>query len=437
MTPIAKRLRVAFVLALEFTAVLCANAALAGGWRLVFSDDFKSGTLDRSKWATRYIYNNETVDHFHDELERYRDDKNHVLQDGHLELVARPADQGLFSSGMIRSYQTFYYGYFEARVMLPPALGVWPAFWLVGDYDSDGEPQYPPEIDIFEFANNGVEDTADMLHSAPVATLDVAPLILQSPAYHSDYSYLKANSALPGSWHTAGMVWAPDKVSFFWDGELVYSRKYQWLQKDGRLGPPAHVLLNLAVGGSWAGRHGVDRSAFPQAFKVDHVLVCQFTSLSEGEKKCGGSDVTPDSDQFGYSSDVNDLAKPTFLPTETRVRDRFARKGDRGEEFVVHMLVPAQSSMDRNLCLSLVDEDRHVVSNKSISFVDLHRANDRDANWSASLDVPFGLRGHYELLASVNTTGHLPRRTPVACQTGVVQPVKGLSCKVASVRLGP
>src|SRR5262245_3125666 len=143
-------------------------AAEASGWDLVFFDEFSGATLDRDKWATRYIYKNETLDHFKDEVQRYRDNENHQLKDGVLALVARQSSSSaLFDSGMIRSHQTLYYGYFEARILLPSAIGVWPAFWLHGDYSADGKVWYPPEIDIFEFVNNGVEDLPNMLHSGP------------------------------------------------------------------------------------------------------------------------------------------------------------------------------------------------------------------------------------------------------------------------------
>ena len=76
---------------LGLTMMLSVNFSAApahsAGWELVFSDEFDGDKLDRNKWATRYIYQNETMDHFNDEKERYRD--NHVVSGGVLILVAK------------------------------------------------------------------------------------------------------------------------------------------------------------------------------------------------------------------------------------------------------------------------------------------------------------------------------------------------------------
>jgi hypothetical protein len=39
---------------------------------------------------------------------------------------------------------------------------------------------------------------------------------------------------------------------------------------------PASLLLNLAIGGAWAGRHGVDDTLFPTALEADYVHVFTF-----------------------------------------------------------------------------------------------------------------------------------------------------------------
>ena len=100
-------------------AGIAAQPAAASGWVITFEDSFDGPNLDRAKWYTRYIYNNGKMDHFNDEKQRYRD-KNHVFKDGILNLVAeKPNAKGLYPSGMIRSRQTFRYGYFEARIKMP------------------------------------------------------------------------------------------------------------------------------------------------------------------------------------------------------------------------------------------------------------------------------------------------------------------------------
>jgi beta-glucanase (GH16 family) len=205
----------------------------------VFSDAFDGDKLDRAKWATRYIYNNETMDH-KDENQRYRD--NHIVSGGVLNLVAQKIDESnLFESAMIRSHRTFYYGYYEARVFLPSAKGVFPAFWLEADYDLDGKTWHLPEIDIFEFVINGVEDKGNSLHSNSVGNWTPQSYTFVDSSFLLKFQNLMSKEDLNQAWHTAGFVWASDRISLFWDGRLIYTRMYQWLRKDGELGPPASL----------------------------------------------------------------------------------------------------------------------------------------------------------------------------------------------------
>jgi beta-glucanase (GH16 family) len=253
------------------------------GYVLAFNDEFNGTTLNRAKWFTRYIYGGGTQDHLNDEQERYRDNDNHVVANGVLNLVARKvssnADGINYESGMIRSDWTTRYGFFQARVKMPGGLGVWPAFWLNSDVSSTGRLSWPPEIDIFEFVNNGVEDKLDMLHSNVVTTTGVtAPLTYADPAFNTTWADYIAPYNFNEGWHTIGLEWTPTSVTMYIDGKKIYARNYVWNYADGTAGGPAHILLNLAIGGSWAGRHGIDDSAFPQALQIDWVRAYQKAS---------------------------------------------------------------------------------------------------------------------------------------------------------------
>jgi beta-glucanase (GH16 family) len=206
-----------FRLATIFILIIATHElAHAAGWEMVFSDEFDEQSLDRTKWATRYIYQNETLDRFNDEKQRYRDNRNHVFADGSLSLIARKGSSDLYESGMIRTHRTFYYGYFEAKVYLPTGKGIWPAFWLVGDYDRDGRTWHPPEIDIFEYAVNEIEDKYNMLHSGPKGIEPPAPYSFIDDSFDPKYGEMVGREPLNAGWHVAGLVWAPDQVTFFW-----------------------------------------------------------------------------------------------------------------------------------------------------------------------------------------------------------------------------
>ncbi len=297
------------------------SAAHAAGWELVFSDEFNGSELDRDKWATRYIYDNELCDTFpkNGEQQRYTDRGTHLVRGGNLELVARKvASTGKldYESGVIRSYQTFYYGYYEARVKTPKARGSWPAFWLVGDRDKDGYITWPPEIDVFDNANNGDDATPTTIYSGGVDSNDGkgpqgGNVVWSAPGM--DYrGVFHVKKPLTGEWHTYGMLWTPQKLTLWLDGKMVMTKAYRWVDNDGKLPGPAHVLLNLAVGGPWAGRKGIEDALFPQTFAIDYVRVCQLTDGEAGRRGCGASTVTPDPVKFAYTTDGagNDLPRP-------------------------------------------------------------------------------------------------------------------------------
>ncbi|MFZ6643702.1 glycoside hydrolase family 16 protein [Undibacterium sp. TC4M20W] len=252
------------------------------GYTLVFNDEFNGATLNRERWSTRYIYANGTVDYLNEtELERYRDNNNHVLHDGMLSLTARKVGPGKYESGMIRSNWETKYGYFEASVRMPGGKGVFPAFWLnSGKRKSDGRLYWGPEIDIFEFVVNGVEDNPgpfkNMLHSG-VQTHGgkiESRLLAKGPRFDTQWNNYYANEDLTKGFHTVGLEWTPTDVTVYVDGHLLYQRTYRWLYNDDLTeAGPAHVLLNLAIGGGWAGRYGVDDSVFPQSLDIDWVRV--------------------------------------------------------------------------------------------------------------------------------------------------------------------
>ncbi len=264
------------------------SAYVPAGYVKVFGDEFDEIRLDTAKWWTRYIYADGTLDFLNDEQQRYREDRNHVMTGHSLVLMARKsAGADGYQSGMIRSKTTFKYGYFEARMKVPAGIGVRPAFWLNStSRASDGKIAWPPEIDIAELANNGVEDTTRMLHVGLVSNgPQKTKTIYAAPEFNQDWNYWSAPGSLADEFHVYSALWdSDDTVSISIDGRLFFKGDYKWVYDDGSPAGYANVILDLAIGGAkWAGRHGIDASAFPQGLEVDYLRVYQ----KVGEQKIG------------------------------------------------------------------------------------------------------------------------------------------------------
>lgn len=246
---------------------------LGKNYKLVKSWDFgvniRNESELRQEFYTRYVYSNGTLDHLKGEWQRYRDNQNHVFSDLGLSLVARVRDglsEGKIESGMLRSKWSGKYGYFEARMKVPPGRGLWPAFWL-----NPEDQKWPPEIDVVEIVDNGRDTTRvsfHILHGVGTKNTHVNFSRLDRwHAYHPGFDYAEG-------FHTFAVEWTEDGVRHYVDNALVADRSYGWKHDDGADAGPAHVLVNLAVGGSWPGPP-VDAGAFPAKLVIDYIRVWQ------------------------------------------------------------------------------------------------------------------------------------------------------------------
>lgn len=223
--------------------------------KLLFADEFDGTALDRTKWSV--IGPDFWVN---DEQQAYIDRPEVItVRGGSLFLTPRyvpgadrhPTRQADFASGRIvtQGKFDFTYGRAEARIRMPDAQGVWPAFWLLGN----GRWPATGEIDIMEY----------------VGEKDWTGVAIHGPKYSGetpfvDRSYFPVGEDATG-WHVYAAEWKRDSVEFFVDGTLTYRVTRPMIENYGRwaLDTPQHVILNFALGGAYPGKvNGVKKPYF-------------------------------------------------------------------------------------------------------------------------------------------------------------------------------
>ena len=256
-------------------------------WTLIWAEEFETpGAPDPQRWnyEVGFVRNRE--------LQYYTDDRreNARVADGKLVLEARreswPNDrfdpnvrdghprswmktrrQADYTSASITTEgkTSWTYGRLEVRAKLPRGKGVWPAIWMLGDdFRQIGWPTCG-EIDIMEFVG-------------------FKPNAVHANAHCKKYNHIDKTAQsgvlevenLTSGFHVYAIEWFSDRIDFYFD-----DRKYHTFHNDGTgqdawpFDRPHYLLLNLAIGGAWGGREGIDDSIFPQQYLVDYVRVYQ------------------------------------------------------------------------------------------------------------------------------------------------------------------
>ena len=258
--------------ALIFAGILLIplNVLHSQTWELEWSDDFDyEGLPDSTKWSYDVGgggWGNAELQYYTDKrAKNARVDGQHLIIEAHKE------------SGFGRDYTSarlvsrgkgdWKYGRIEVRAKLPAGRGTWPAIWMLPTASDHGNHRWPDtgEIDIMEHVGHN-------------------PTTIYATVHTNKYNHV-SNTHKGGQirvetfseiFHTYAAEWSPETIEFSVDGTVFFRfhderRGWPYWPFDRQF----HLLLNIAIGGSWGGQQGVDDSIFPQQMVIDYVRVYQ------------------------------------------------------------------------------------------------------------------------------------------------------------------
>ncbi len=268
-----------------------------GEWVKTFDENFDGPAIDLSKWniygpnywdkATHWSKDNLLLGggvaklHFEKKRGYHNDDPNPK----DLQNLSRQKESN-YACGFLETYGKFVqrYGYFEARVKLPTAPGLWPTFWLMPDRGpaagSHGKRQ--------DTSNGGMEfDIMEHLTRWGPHRYNTA---LHWNGYGKEHkslgttnNYLQADKE---GFITAGLLWTPGSAIFYGNGKELG----RW--EDPQVGNvPSSILIEMTTGG-WD-NNAVDDAQLPADYLIDYVRVWQRKDLaSDADTRAGA--VKPD-----------------------------------------------------------------------------------------------------------------------------------------------
>lgn len=237
--------------------------------KLIYFEDFnENGRPSAERW--KYDVGNHGWGNQEEQYYTENRLENARVEDGKLIITARREDYegSKYTSARLLSKDSWTYGRFEINAKLPSGRGTWPAIWMLPvDWTYGGWPE-SGEIDIMEHVgyNHGV------VHGST----------------HSLKYYWQVNTQKTGTinvenvdteFHTYAMDWTPGRIEMFVDDVSYFVSTFD-PEKDTEDGwkawpfdKPFQLLLNIAVGGGWGGKEGIDDSIFPQTMEIDWIKV--------------------------------------------------------------------------------------------------------------------------------------------------------------------
>jgi beta-glucanase (GH16 family) len=239
--------------------------------KLVWFDEFNyEGKPDNTKW--NYDLGNgcpNVCGWGNNEAQYYTtDSKNVRVENGNLIIEAHKDSVGgkAYTSTRIISKQKgdWLYGRIEIRAKLPRGKGTWPAIWMLStDWKYGGWPA-SGEIDIMEHVGYD-------------------PGVVHGTIHTEKYNHIKQTQKegkitiadAMDQFHVYAIDWTKDKIDFFVD-ENLYHTVTRDPQDDFNGWPfdqKFHLIMNIAVGGNWGGKEGIDDSIWPQRMEVDYVRI--------------------------------------------------------------------------------------------------------------------------------------------------------------------
>ncbi|EOR93821.1 Beta-glucanase precursor [Arcticibacter svalbardensis MN12-7] len=231
----------------------------------IWADEFETpGQPDATKWG----YDIGGSGWGNNELEYYTNTiKNAEVSNGTLKINAvKESFNGkeYTSARMVsKGKGDFLYGRFVFKAKLPAGKGTWPAIWMLPTDFSYGDWPKSGEIDIMEHVGYDPNNVHITVHT---------------DAYNGAIGTQKGDAkAIPtatSDFHIYRLDWTPYAVRGYIDDQEIFNfinegKGFSAWPFDKKF----HILMNVAVGGNWGGKEGVDPTAFPAVMEVDYARV--------------------------------------------------------------------------------------------------------------------------------------------------------------------
>jgi beta-glucanase (GH16 family) len=225
----------------------------------VWADEFtNTGTPDTTKWKYDLGgggWGNAESEDYTNSLD------NASVANNVLTITAKKQSLGgeAFTSSRMISKFSMTYGRIEIKAMLPSGKGTWPAIWMLPDTYAYGAWPASGEVDIMEMVGYDPNNVHFSAHNSTYFAGNAKTSTMNIPTASTAYHLYRED-------------WTPYAIRGYYDNNLVFtyvndgkgSTTWPYDQK-------FHLLMNIAVGGSWGGIDGIDTAAFPTSMKVEYI----------------------------------------------------------------------------------------------------------------------------------------------------------------------
>jgi len=244
-----------------------------GAWKQTLSEEFNGKSLNSAVWTIYHPNYWDKSAHF---------SKSNVILGGGVVKLRFEKRRGHadddpskpetdFATGFLTTTHkwTQRYGYFECRMKLPRAAGLWPAFWMMPDR---GESAGAAREDT---RNGGMEfDILEYLSRYGPYRYNVAchwdGYDKDHKSNGSDRLYVRPDKE---GFYTAGLLWEPGRAAFYCNGKRIA------VWEDPRVASVPEYILFTAVSGGWGGNE-LTGEGLPGDLVIDYVRAWQRSDLT-------------------------------------------------------------------------------------------------------------------------------------------------------------
>ena len=229
-------------------------------------DDFNNESLDTNFWNVEYGNGCPDLCGFGNNEAQTYTGSNHNLMFENGKLILRATFDSIFKSVKLTTAKhiDFNTGEIEVSAKLPNARGCWPAIWLLPTLERPLNWPLDGEIDIMEnvgYFPNYVYGTIHTSTYNHIKGTQLTDSVFITNPHDSLHNYKLV-------WTDTTLEWLVDDTRFHFIEKSVSDGVKEW-----PFNKPFHLIINLAVGGDWGGKEGIDTLSFPQSFEIDYVKV--------------------------------------------------------------------------------------------------------------------------------------------------------------------